>query len=184
MIVDLVTPPLSPLLVAVPTVTPTAQVERCFIALGDMVDFCIEESAVMHLHSPVLVGNVSSCAFVDPQPVPVPASPSPSDTTELCTAIDSDIPEPNAILEELRDTKGDLAIEPVTMAQFKLQHSKLEGLICEHQKQLCGPKVMLSGQSVANFVLELEYLWVFNNSRFELQMKLQKQKDAIANAPP
>ncbi|KAI0245283.1 hypothetical protein BJV78DRAFT_1158807 [Lactifluus subvellereus] len=144
MIVDLVTPPPSPPLMAMPavTVTPMAQVEPLSIALGDMVDSHTEELAVMtRLHSP---------ASVDCQPVPVPtSSSSPDDMTESHTsntAIDSDVPEPNIVPEELGDTEGDLVSEPATMAQFKSQHSKLESLICH----------------------------AFG----------QKQKDAIANAPP
>jgi hypothetical protein len=241
MIVDLITPPPSPLLMAVPAVTAVTQVEPPSVTLGDIVDSCTEEPAVMMcLHSPASAGDTFSCAaFMDCQPVPVPTSPSsPDDTTmgevnisppteslhpdtltssassqshieipappslatimerevigegpaacsehDVNTAIDSDVPEPN-IVSELGDAEGDLPSQPATMAQFTSQHSKLKSLICEHQKRLRDPKVMLSDKSAANSVLELEYLQAFNNTRFELQTKLQKQKDAIMNAPP
>lgn len=239
MIVDLVTPPPSPLLTAVPAVTPMTQVEPPFVTLGDIADSRTEEPAVMmHLHTPASsvslasAGDSISCAaFMDCQPALDPARPSSSGEVDISpptephtlasqshieilalpslatltpimegeaivegpaahsehdvnTRIDSDVLEPDIISEELGDTEGDCPSEPATMAQIKSQHSKLESLICEHHKRLRDPKVMLSDKSAANSVLELEYLRAFNNARFELQTKLQKQKDAITNAPP
>lgn len=111
-------------------------------------------------------------------------SKGPVRVDEQRTVAELDVPEPDTVSGELGDTDEDLPSEPVSLAQIKSQHAKLEHLIAEHQKRLRSPKVMLSDKSAASYILELEYLRAFNNTRFELQLKLQKQKDAIANAPP
>ena len=154
MIVDFVTPLLSPLLMSVSAVTPITQVEPPAIALGGAVG-----------------DKFSTAAFMDNE-------------YDVNSTINSEVLEPNIILEALGNTEEDLPSEPTTMAQLKSQHSKLKSLICEHQKRLHSPKVILLDKLAANSVLELECLWAFNNTQFKLQTKLQKQKNAISNAPP
>ena len=71
-----------------------------------------------------------------------------------------------------------------SIQEHTTQHARLELLICEHQKRLRQPKVTISDPKAASAILDLEILHCFNNRRHELQVKAQKQREKITNAPP
>lgn len=89
--------------------------------------------------------------------------------------------------EDNLDNIDDLILnddEPQTASSCAYKHSELEQLIRKHEKRLRLLKTLISDTKAAATLLNLECLRQFNNLRFDLQLRRQKQLDAITAAAP
>jgi hypothetical protein len=121
------------------------------------------------------LASVAAINNIDTSMIPTPSVP--LSTPEPAAANDvAAIDELIAMVEDDDTLK--------TLHVHSAQHARLELLICEHQKRLRQPKVIISDPKAASVILDLELLHHFNNRRYELQTKAHKQRDKLANALP
>jgi hypothetical protein len=165
-----------------------------FASLNDIVMDCEPISHVHNCITPITpTHNSVDCPRTSnevfhstldllPTIMAIPTAPLNDPTTAAAAVADDGISHEQVIEDLTTMVEDDDTLKNVQ--ELSAQHARLELLICEHQKRLWQPKVMILDPKAASAILDLEMLHRFNNWCHELQVKAQKQHEKIANAPP